>query len=117
VRDTAGEPILLYGTLVRPSGGVTDLESDAFAISQTGTWTSPRTGRAYPLSWSIEIPGEQLFIELTPTLEDQELDTRATTGVIYWEGSMAVNAVRSQEPLGGEAYLEITRYSGPGEVR
>ena len=30
-----------------------------------------------------------------PTVADQELDTRATTGVVYWEGSQVVSATRA----------------------
>jgi len=41
----------------------------------------------------------------------QELDTRATTGVIYWEGSQVVAATRDGEPVRGEAYVELTGYA------
>ena len=57
-------------------------------------WTSPATGADYPAGWRVAIPGERLSIELTPTVAAQELDTRATTGVIYWEGSQVVRAAR-----------------------
>jgi predicted secreted hydrolase len=59
----------------------------------------------------VTIPGEGLAIELTPTVADQELDTRATTGVVYWEGSQVVAATRDGVPLGGEAYVELTGYA------
>ena len=58
------------------------------------------------------MPGEQLRIVLAPTVPDQELDTRATTGVVYWEGSQVVRANRAGTDLGGEAYVELTGY-GP----
>jgi predicted secreted hydrolase len=117
VLDAAGEPIVTYGTLVDRSGEVTHLGEGGVTITSLGSWTSPRTGRTYPLHWTIELPQQRLFIELTPTLADQELDTRATTGVVYWEGSQLVAATRALEPVGGEAYVEITRYGGSGEVR
>ncbi len=47
-----------------------------------------------------------------PTVAQQELDTRASTGVIYWEGSQVVTATRDGVPLGGEAYVELTGYAG-----
>ena len=50
----------------------------------------------------------------TPTVADQELDTRATTGVVYWEGSQHVAATRTGKPLGGEAYVELTGYGPAG---
>ena len=79
----------------------------------TGDWTSPTTGATYPAGWRIELPGEDLVVELTPSVAQQELDTRASTGVVYWEGSQVVRATRGGEPLGGEAYVELTGY-GPG---
>jgi hypothetical protein len=42
---------------------------------------------------------------------DQELDTRPTTGVIYWAGSQLVSATRRGARLGGEAYVELTGYA------
>ena len=46
-------------------------------------------------------------------ISDQELDTRATTGVVYWEGSQVVTATRAGRALGGEAYVELTGYGAP----
>jgi predicted secreted hydrolase len=61
----------------------------------------------------VTLPSQQLTIELTPTVANQELDTRASTGVVYWEGSQVVRATRAGRPLGGEAYVELTGYA-PG---
>ncbi|HET9457275.1 MAG TPA: lipocalin family protein, partial [Candidatus Limnocylindrales bacterium] len=71
-------------------------------------------GADYPAGWTIELPGEELVIRLSPTVADQELDTRATTGVLYWEGSQHVEAERGSEALGGEAYVELTGYGPSG---
>ena len=78
------------------------------------TWTSPTTGAAYPAGWLISIPSERLEIQLQPTVADQELDTRATTGVVYWEGSQTVVARRDGIPLAGQAYVELTGYAPTG---
>ena len=110
VRDETGGPVLAYGTLVEADGTARHLDADAFDVRSLRSWTSPVSGHSYPVHWNIAIPGEALVIELRPTLEDQELDTRATTGVAYWEGSQLVRASRFNEPLGGEAYVEVTRY-------
>jgi predicted secreted hydrolase len=45
--------------------------------------------------------------DLKPLLDDQENDTRLTTGSIYWEG--AVRAFSGVRPL-GRGYLELTGY-------
>jgi len=74
-------------------------------------WTSPATGATYPAGWRLTIPGEGLAIDLHPTVADQELDTRASTGVVYWEGSQVVSATRGATRLGGEGYVELTGYA------
>ncbi|HEY7523843.1 MAG TPA: lipocalin family protein [Candidatus Limnocylindrales bacterium] len=111
VRDTDGSPSLVYGTLV-DDAGARHLARDEFTVEATGSWTSSRTGARYPAGWLIAIPDEALRIRLTPTVADQELDTRASTGVVYWEGSQIVDATRSGAPLRGESYVELTGYAG-----
>jgi predicted secreted hydrolase len=51
---------------------------------------------------------------LRPTVAAQELDTRATTGVVYWEGSQVVGGTRAGAPIGGKAYVELTGYAPSG---
>ncbi len=51
-----------------------------------------------------------LSVELTPLMDDQELDARASTGTIYWEG--AVRARRGVVEI-GRGYLELTGYWRP----
>ena len=68
-----------------------------FAVEVTDRWTSPATGADYPAGWSITIPGEDLALTLRPTVAAQELDTRATTGVVYWEGSQVVRATPGRD--------------------
>ena len=111
VRDTNGTYPLVYGTVVAPDGTVRHLDRDAFEVEVTGRWTSPATGADYPAAWAIRIPGDDLVIRLRPTVAAQELDTRATTGVVYWEGSQVVSATRDGVPIEGEAYVELTGYA------
>jgi predicted secreted hydrolase len=111
VRDAAGEPVLRYGTLVDADGIVRHLDAGELSVEAGEAWTSPRIGRSYPIEWRIEGPLEVPLV-LHATLPDQELDTRATTGVVYWEGSHWVSGGAGRMGLTGEAYVEITRY-GP----
>ena len=92
-------------------GTVRHLDRDAFSVDVTDRWISPLTGADYPAGWTIRIPTEDLVIDLRPTVAAQELDTRATTGVIYWEGSQIVRASRGGVPLGGQGYVELTGYA------
>jgi predicted secreted hydrolase len=111
VRAVDGSYPLVYGTIVDASGVARNLDAPAFSVSVTDHWTSPTTGTTYPAGWSVSLPGEGLTIDLAPTVGGQELDTRATTGVVYWEGSQRVRATRDGSPLGGRAYVELTGYA------
>ena len=46
-------------------------------------------------------------LEVTPLMDDQELDSQASTGVVYWEG--AVRASVDGQSI-GRGYLELTGY-------
>jgi predicted secreted hydrolase len=124
VLDAHANQVLLYGTQVAPDGTVTRLGGDASGIGvgsgPFGLWESPRTGRLWATSWSVLVGAYSL--QLDATVQGQELDTRPTTGVVYWEGSHMVNGtlggVYNEEtgllegatPAKGKAYVEMTRY-------
>lgn len=67
-------------------------------------WRSPRTGVGYPVEMAVN------DLVLKPLMDDQELDSRASTGTIYWEG--AVTAYRNNTAV-GRGYLELTGYWRP----
>ena len=71
-------------------------------------WTSPSSGARYPLQWRIDTPAGQF--ELEALLDAQELDSRAGTGTVYWEG-LAELRDASQRRV-GSGYLEMTGYAG-----
>ncbi|MCU0505832.1 MAG: hypothetical protein MUE82_08685 [Chloroflexi bacterium] len=111
VRAADGTYPFAYGTLVAADGSVTHLPADRISIDATGSWTSPATGATYPSGWRVRVPGEGLDLTVTPTVAAQELDTRETTGVVYWEGSNDVAGTRDGVPVAGEAYVELTGYA------
>ncbi len=119
VHDPRGGEPLQYGTIVDVDGATRHLDAAEFRLRPSSVWGSPATGRRYTMPWHLTIhdfvDGRRLIVNLQPTLEDQEIDARATTGVIYWEGSQVVRArlgLTDVELLGGEAYIEMTRYGG-----
>ncbi|MEY3665117.1 MAG: hypothetical protein RLZZ153_1299 [Pseudomonadota bacterium] len=68
-------------------------------------WQSPRTGAHWPVEMQLSL-GERTWV-LRPLIDDQELDSRQTTGVVYWEGAVRVfEAGRAV----GRGYLELTGY-------
>ena len=68
-------------------------------------WTSPRTAIRYPVQWRVRVGTAQWTLQ--PLLDDQESDTRLSSGTIYWEG--AVRALDGTTPV-GRGYLELTGY-------
>jgi predicted secreted hydrolase len=111
VRAADGSYPFAYGTLVGADGTTAHIPGDGMSIDATGTWTSPATGTTYPSGWRVRVPGEGLDLTVTPTIPGQELDTRETTGVIYWEGSTDVTGTRDGAPVSGAAYVELTGYA------
>jgi len=71
-------------------------------------WTSPRTRAAWPLVQIIRV-GQRSF-ETKPLFADQELDSRASTGAVYWEG--ASELLEGGRRI-GRGYLEMTGYVEP----
>ena len=44
-------------------------------------WRSPRTGTEYPVS--VQVRAGEFTLDLVPLMDDQEFDSRASTGAIY----------------------------------
>ena len=99
------------GTLVSVEGEKRVLAPGEVAFTPLRRWRSPRTGVEYPVAMRVVCAGIEWRLE--PLLDDQELDSRASTGTIYWEG--AVRAFRDAHPA-GRGYLELTGYWRPMRI-
>jgi len=112
VRGPNDAVALIYGTLVAADRSARHLAADEIeiTISPHTYWRSPRSGALYPARWRIELPGEDLDLDLLPTMQDQELDTTASTGVVYWEGQVTVTGSDGDTPVAGVGYVELTGY-------
>jgi predicted secreted hydrolase len=72
-------------------------------------WRSPASGAAYPVQWTLQTPAGRYGVRALA--DAQELDSRGSTGSIYWEGlSELLDASGHRVGLG---YLEMTGYAGP----
>jgi predicted secreted hydrolase len=69
-------------------------------------WRSPRTGIEYPVEWRLRV-GDTWY-QVRPLFDDQESDSRRSTGTIYWEG--AVELLDATGAVAGRGYLELTGY-------
>lgn len=73
------------------------------------TWKSPLSMANYPVEWLVRTPAD--FYTVRALVDDQEMDSRASTGAIYWEGLCEV--LDSNQRLVGRGYLEMTGYATP----
>ena len=105
IRDKRGDTRWAGGTLRAPDRTVQILDRTQVEFHAVREWTSPRTGIRYPVQWQLSA-GDRRF-DLRPLMDDQENDTRLSTGAIYWEG--AVRALERDRVV-GRGYLELTGY-------
>ena len=101
------------GTWIRTDGSSIPLAREAIAVTALDHWRSPQSGALYPARWRISVPSLGLAVEVTPTIPDQELVTRASTQVTYWEGSVTVQGEREGRSVTGAGYAELTGYAAP----
>jgi predicted secreted hydrolase len=109
-RDPTGAARPAQGTLVDAAGAAHPLPPGTVELEATGAWTSARSGARYPSGWRVRLPQAQLDLLWVPLLEDQELDARGTTGVVYWEGAVLLRDAGSGADL-GRGYVELTGYA------
>jgi len=123
LRDAKGNILQTFGEYIPGCAGACDakkptltreLDAKQFTITATGKWTSPTTKITYPSGWHIQVKaaGDVPALDLTyvPIIPDAELDTRATTGVIYWEGDARITGTKGGAPITGNGYVELTGY-------
>lgn len=109
IRPRRGDASLYAYASVRAAGGrIATLAPTQVHFTPREFWTSPRTGARYPVGMRITLGDRTL--ETEPLLPDQELDSRATTGAVYWEGA---SRVRENGQWVGRGYLEMTGYAAP----
>jgi predicted secreted hydrolase len=112
IRGLDGASRWAGGSLRGSDGKMQTLDASEVRFDVERQWTSPRTGIQYPVQWRVRV-GPREF-ELRPLLDDQENDTRLSTGAIYWEG--AVRAYQGGQSV-GRGYLELTGYGEKLKLR
>ncbi|MDZ7702917.1 MAG: lipocalin family protein [Trueperaceae bacterium] len=105
IREPSGTYTIGEGSLIDADGTLTPLDADDFVLTVTDTWQSPDTGARYPIAWTLALPTYGLDLSVTPVIPNQEMDTRASTGIVYWEGAVAVGGSHD-----GVGFVELTNY-------
>jgi predicted secreted hydrolase len=101
------------GTFVDAAGKQTFLAKTAITIETLQTWRSPHSQGRYPCAWQVKIPKLNLELHIQTQVADQEMRTRATTGVVYWEGNVKASGILSEQAVSGQGYVELTGYAEP----
>ncbi|PKO59796.1 MAG: carotenoid 1,2-hydratase [Betaproteobacteria bacterium HGW-Betaproteobacteria-13] len=108
-------PVWSAATLRDADGSLRTLEFDEVRFVPRREWRSLRSGATYPVEWSLRLAGtddapERTF-RIVPLMDDQELDSRASTGAIYWEGAVRLFEGDTELREIGKGYLEMTGYA------
>ncbi|MCA0439555.1 MAG: carotenoid 1,2-hydratase [Proteobacteria bacterium] len=72
-------------------------------------WHSASSGTLYPVEWRVDTPAGSFTVRAL--LDAQELDSRGSTGAIYWEGLSELRDAAGRAL--GRGYLEMTGYAQP----
>lgn len=105
IRAKDGGKLWAHATVRGPDGKVTRYAPGQVVFTPQTHWTSPRTNARYPVATTITTGATRW--QIAPLQPDQELDSRRSTGAVYWEG--AVTLQRDGVPA-GHGYLEMTGY-------
>jgi len=99
------------GTVIDRDGRGHHLLLGDFTLEPTSYWTSQTSHARYPQRWRLTIPSQQLSLELVPLMADQELSTKRSTQVTYWEGAIETTGMAQGKPIHGQGYMELTGYA------
>ena len=97
-------------TMVRTDGTRESLRSEDFQLEPLANWTSPASGGTYPTRWRVKIPEKRIEIELSASIENQEIRAAQSLGVTYWRGRIDVMGTRNGKAIKGCGALEMTGY-------
>ena len=109
LRRKDGSALWAGGSLRSRDGTLRIFGPDEVRFEPLRVWTSPATQARYPVQWRIATPTGSF--ELRARLDAQELDSRASTGTVYWEGLSDLFDAQGRHV--GRGYLELTGYASP----
>lgn len=105
IRAKGGGKLWAHATVRDRAGKITRYAPDAVTFSPQAHWKSPRTNAVYPVATTVATGATRW--QIVPLQQDQELDSRRSTGAVYWEGAVTV---ARDGVAAGHGYLELTGY-------
>ncbi len=109
LRDKTGSALWDGGSFRSPNNSLYVFSRGEVLFKPTRFWKSPLTQASYPVEWIVRTPAD--FYTVKAVIDNQELDSRQSTGSIYWEGLS--DLIDSNGKLVGSGYLEMTGYASP----
>ena len=95
------------GSFRSAKGGLYTFSRGEVTFKPIRSWKSPLSQTTYPVEWMVRTPAG--FYTVRAVIDNQELDSRRSTGTIYWEGLSEL--LSSNGKLVGTGYLEMTGYA------
>jgi predicted secreted hydrolase len=109
LRRADGSALWAGGSYRTAGGASRSFEPHEVKMTLLRHWPSPRSKARYPVEWQVDTPAGRHTVKTL--LDDQELDSRSSTGTIYWEGLS--DLLDAQGRRVGRGYLEMTGYAAP----
>jgi len=109
LRDKTGNAIWDGGSFRSANQSLYVFSQGEVIFKPTRFWKSPLTQASYPVEWIVRTPAD--FYTVKAVMDNQELDSRQSTGAIYWEGLSEL--INSNGKKVGMGYLEMTGYAQP----
>ena len=108
IRSRTGAKVWAHAALRDANGKTTQFGPDQVSFVPQRLWRSPRTDASYPVQSLLRTGAIEWLLK--PLQDDQELDSRQSTGSVYWEGAVTVNR---DGKSAGRGYFELTGYVKP----
>jgi predicted secreted hydrolase len=108
LRRADGSTLWSGGSYRAAGSAVRDFADGEVVLTPGRVWLSPASQGRYPVEWRVATPAGVFTVRALQ--DDQELDSRASTGAVYWEGLSALEGDGGRHV--GRGYLEMTGYAG-----
>ena len=109
IRDGQGRALWDGGSFRHPQAPLYSFSRGEVIFRPQRSWVSPISRASYPVEWIVRTPAD--FYTVRALVDNQELDSRASTGTIYWEGLSDLFDSNGRKV--GRGYLEMTGYASP----
>ncbi|MDP2820070.1 MAG: lipocalin-like domain-containing protein [Polaromonas sp.] len=107
LRDKDGNALWDGGSFRPAKGDVSPFSRGEVIFKPQRRWKSPLSQASYPVEWTVRTPAG--IYTVRAVIDNQELDSRQSTGAIYWEGLSEL--IDSNGKRVGRGYLEMTGYA------